>query len=372
MQLDPRLLYLWQGVLLNTKEVCAMETQDDSRLLWIVGAVALAVLAVCVCIACIAVSLMIYLDRTSTPQPDLPEPGPAPTVDQGQPPEPTIHYPVEALVGAEVRFDASQSRPGSSPIVSYEWSFGDGATGSGATVTHVYGAAGTYQARLVITGEDGLASIGGPVEIVIVDAQATTPPPEISPTLTPTSTGGLPVPVINYPVEGTVGVEVTFDGSESRPGSSPIASYVWGFGDGATGIGAVATHVYTMPYTYHVVLTVTDEEGQSKMGGPVQIVIKDAGGAQPTAPPGTLPKPVLISPSEGKVGVAVTFDGSQSQPGGSPIASYVWDFGDGTTGSGATVAHLYATPGTYQVTLTLTGEDGLGSIGGPNPITITE
>ena len=103
-----------------------METQDDSRSLWIVGAVALAVLAVCVCIACIAVSLVTNPASTGTPPPDQPEPEPAPTVDQGHPPEPTIHYPVEALVGAEVRFDASQSRPGSSPIASYEWSFGVG------------------------------------------------------------------------------------------------------------------------------------------------------------------------------------------------------------------------------------------------------
>jgi PKD repeat protein len=347
-----------------------METQDDSRPLWIVGAVALAVLAVCVCIACIAVSLVIYLDRTSTPPPDQPEPGPAPTVDQGRPPEPTIHYPVEALMGAEVRFDASQSRPGSSPIASYEWSFGDGTTGSGAVVTHVYGGPGTYQVTVVISGEDGLASTGGPVEIVIIDAQALTPTPEISPTAP--GTGGLPEPVINYPAEGTVGVEVTFDGSESRPGSSPIARYVWGFGDGATGIGAVATHVYTAPNTYQVTLTVTDEEEQSNIGGPVQILIKDAGEAQPTAPPGQLPQPIMIFPSEGRVGNGLTFDGSQSKPGGSPIASYMWDFGDGTTGSGAVVIHIFSTPGTYQVTLTLTGEDGLGSIGGPNPITITE
>jgi PKD repeat protein len=182
----------------------------------------------------------------------------------------------------------------------------------------------------------------------------------------------LPEPVINYPVEGTVGVEVTFDGSESRPGSSPITRYVWGFGDGATGIGAVATHVYTAPRTYQVTLTVTDEEEQSNIGGPVPIVIKDDVGAQPTAPPGTLPQPVMIFPSEGKVGNGLTFDGSQSKPGGSPIASYAWDFGDGTTGSGAVVIHIFSTPGIYQVTLTVTDEDGLGNTGGPNSITITE
>jgi PKD repeat protein len=360
--LETQLLYRRQGVLPEPKEVCAMEAQDDRRLLWIVGAVAIAILAVCVCIACLAVSLLIYLEKTSTPTPE-----PTPAIDQ--PPEAAInYYPVEAMVGEEVAFDGSQSRPGSSPIASYEWSFGDGTTGSGDIVIHVYNAIGIYQVTLTVTGEDGLGNTGGPVEIAIRDAQAPTP----TPTPTPPTTGELPEPVINYPVEGTVGVEVTFDGSESRPGSSPIASYVWDFGDGTTGLGASVTHIYNAPGTYQVTLTVTDENWLSSTGGPVAIAIKDAGAAAPTPPGGQPPEPVTVFLSEGKVGQGLTFDGSQSRPGSSPIASYVWDFGDGTTGSGVIVIHIYRTPGAYQVTLMVTGEDGLGNTSAPEPITITE
>jgi len=38
------------------------------------------------------------------------------------------------------------------------------------------------------------------------------------------------------------------------------------------------------------------------------------------------------------------------------ITNYSWDFGDGTTGTGAPVSHVYATGGTYDVTLEITTE----------------
>jgi PKD repeat protein len=42
-----------------------------------------------------------------------------------------------------------------------------------------------------------------------------------------------------------------------------------------------------------------------------------------------------------------------------PVINYLWEFGDGTTGSGATPTHTYQRPGTYTVTAVLFS--GVGS-----------
>jgi PKD repeat protein len=53
-----------------------------------------------------------------------------------------------------------------------------------------------------------------------------------------------------------------------------------------------------------------------------------------------------------------SFDGSGSSDPDGSVASYSWDFGDGSTGTGATPQHTYAAAGTYTVKLTVTDDRG--------------
>ncbi len=88
---------------------------------------------------------------------------------------------------------------------------------------------------------------------------------------------------------------------------------------------------------------------------------------------GKEPAAIAIPPDQGPVasfsaplaeaGVPVTFNASASSDPDGSIASYLWEFGDGSKELSASPSpsHTYATPGTYEAKLTLTDNEGCSS-----------
>jgi len=62
-----------------------------------------------------------------------------------------------------------------------------------------------------------------------------------------------------------------------------------------------------------------------------------------------------------RVGETVLMNASRSVDIG-VIVSYDWDFGDGTSGTGAVAPHTYATEGAYQVSLNVTNNEGYSNV----------
>ena len=153
-------------------------------------------------------------------------------------------------------------------------------------------------------------------------------------------------PTANF-TSTAVGKNATFDGSGSSDSDGTVASYAWDFGDGTTGTGVSPTHHFAIPGDHSVTLTVTDNSGASSTPVTKTVTVTDAA---PTA--------AFTSSTNN---LTATFDGTGSSDSDGSVASYAWDFGDGTNGTGANPSHDYATAGTYHVSLTVTDDDNVAS-----------
>jgi len=145
-----------------------------------------------------------------------------------------------------VSFDGSGSTATNATLASYNWSFGDGSSATGASVSHAYTTAGTYSATLTVTDSKGLTS------------QVSTPVIVTAPTIT----NKAPQAVISATTtSGSVPLTVTFNGDSSSDSDGSISSYVWNFGDGSTATGKSVIHTYITEATFTATLQVTDNQG---------------------------------------------------------------------------------------------------------------
>lgn len=228
-----------------------------------------------------------------------------------------------------VNFDptASSSAGG---YTSTTWNFGDGSSSFSASApalkSHTFSTPGNYTVTLTLVDKYGnLSTVSHVVQVAAISASFTA---------TPTR------PLVNH--------TVSLNGSASSDTSGTINSYRWNFGDGTTPVtttGPTTTHQYTTSGPETITLTVGD--GTYTDSTTHSITVDNPPSAAFTT---TTTHPTATFP--------VSFNGSSSSESGGSIASYSWNFGDGSTGAGAAPSHTFAKPGTYNVVLTVTDQDG--------------
>jgi PKD repeat protein len=301
--------------------------------------------------------------------------------------------PYAALAGANLVLDGTRS---TGDIVTAAWDFGDGTSGSGFAPSHLYASAGTYTVTLSVTDDQGRTATDAASVVV------TAPPPVFDVTwanpvgASPsgndlTGSGGcwLSGAVSSRQLSGDGWIEFTTNDTSSfrqvglgngdagqgyedvefgfmlyshgnlyvfESGQYRAALGKYGAGDrlrvAVTG-GVVryyrnGTLVYTSSATPSFPLRLDTSFCQS--GGSVldaQISGQLVAAAAPVANPG--------GPYTALAGESVGFDGSAST---GAIVSYSWSFGDGTTASGLTPSHSYASAGARVVSLTVTDDQG--------------
>jgi PKD repeat protein len=269
--------------------------------------------------------LIITSNDPLTPQVTLPA-----TLTVGAPAEILdVAYDVDGLT---VAFDALVA--GDEPLT-YAWDLGDGNTSDLEDPVHTYDQAGCYTVTLDV--ENACGTDTWSAEICLCE----------------------PVAGIGFtwmPPEPTVDATVYFSATEPMTGTQPF-TYTWDFGDGMNEQGMYVTHVYTAAGDYDVTLMVENACGEDLVTDTVMVVP----GCDPVAGIDFAWAPVTPT-------VDATVYLTASVAFGTPPFAYTWDFGDGSTGEGMAVTHVYTAAGDYEVTLWV--ENACGEASSADTVTV--
>lgn len=246
--------------------------------------------------------------------------------------------PSTGIAPLSVSFDGSRSTTPNGTITSWAWSFGDGSFATGPLTTHLYTDPGTYTASLTVTDSTGASNVA-------TSSIVANPSPPAAPS-------GLTVSLSGYLVQ------LTWQDNSSNETAFYIERCQ---GVGCTDFGSfVATQWPDVPsYTdyaavsgqsYSYRIRAYNSGGYSAYSNIASILLA-AANQPPTAVISTVP-------STGVAPLSVAFNGSGSTDPDGTIAAWAWSFGDGTSGSGPVITHVYAAAGFYVATLTVTDNGG--------------
>jgi PKD repeat protein len=223
------------------------------------------------------------------------------------------YSPASPVIGQNIQFtDSSTGNP-----TSWQWSFGDGTSGTVRNPTHSFAAAGAYTVTLTASNSSGSSKA----------SQAIT----VKATITASFTFSPSAPAAGQAVQFA-----------DKSSGSPTA-WQWSFGDGGSSTAQNPTHTFASAGPYTVTLAVTNASGSSNTNQVVTVV-----------PGSTLTASFTYSPSSPAEGKAVQFTDTSS---GSPTA-WQWSFGDGGSSTVQNPGHTFASVGSYTVTLTVTNSTG--------------
>jgi gliding motility-associated-like protein len=215
----------------------------------------------------------------------------------------------------------------------WKWDFGDGTTSTERNPSHFYSFAGTFYAVLTVYGATGCESQKS--QKIIVKG---------------------PTGVLSYTsVSGCDPLKASFQAHTKKN-----ISFVWDFNDGSTisTTDSNVVHTYTTPGKYLPKMILQDASGCK-----VAVSGKDSIGVYGiTASFDHSAKLVCDSGSVSFANTSITND---------EIASYYWNFGDGTTSSSTFPQHTYNHPGSYTSSLKVITKNGcIDSIKSPDAIVV--
>jgi enediyne biosynthesis protein E4 len=155
------------------------------------------------------------------------------------------------------------------------------------------------------------------------------------------------MPLVRAPASASSDVltDITLEGEVVRMEGEAV-SHSWDLGDGTVVQGRVASHRYAANGDYVATYRATDAQGRwDEATVKVRVV-------------NVLPEASFTGPIQATRLDTLTFDGSASSDADGALQAWRWEFGDGTTATGAVVEHRYASLGNFTVTLEVEDADG--------------
>jgi PKD repeat protein/predicted transcriptional regulator len=236
-----------------------------------------------------------------------------------------------------VEFNGSLSYDPDKDPITFEWSYGDSATGSTMVSKHSYSVPGNYTVTLVV--EDNLGLCDTASIRIIVERPNTRP-----------------VAVIASPLNLSthiVGKEIFFSSAGSYDPDGDSLAYDWVFDDGFRSSEPFVGHSFLSPGRYNIILTVSDGRASSSVNFVITVRI-----------PNRAPVAIISSPfPDGRYAINESvyfYANGTADPDGDSL-KIVWTFGDGTFMTGTDAVHVYRQAGNYNVTLTATDPSGLNA-----------
>ncbi len=210
----------------------------------------------------------------------------------------------------------------------YQWSFGDGSSGSGATTNHTYAFNAANNGAPYDVGLQVSTNLTGcDVTELFEEVVVVTEQPNANFTLSP-----------NPAVSCTAPLEVSFNNTSTSPG----LTYQWDFGNGTTSTAVNPANItYTEEGSFDVTMTATNSAGCSI------VITRNVNIGNPLAS-FSIPDTLCLNQST-------------SINNNSTIGAYSWDFGaDATppTSNQVNPSVTYSTPGNKTITLNVTAAGG--------------
>ena len=249
--------------------------------------------------------------------------------------------------------DVLASAGGGEPPFSYTWSFG----ASTQSAVYQYSSNGPQSVSVSAAdcdGESGSTSFSfwgftyGAFWVSPLNTMAVTSV-RGSPHAFPTATQQQSLANGTFVVGEALSFNVTAESTNSTVATTNL-TYDWTFGDGTTFVGPQDTvnHTYTAAGTYQVSVTASAPGGYSTNNSAMVIVSAQA-------PP--LYALASLSYDPGPYPISVNFS-SEGTTGGAAPYSYFWELGNGNTSSLGSPAQVYASQGTYNISLKVTDSGG--------------